>query len=469
MKIFSPMRKITMFVLLAVSTLPIRAEIRLPNILSSNMVLQQRSQVSLWGWCDPGEKIKIAASWNDKVDSVTGTRDGRWQLTVQTPAAGGPYSIAFHGWNTVVLDNILIGEVWVCSGQSNMEMSESWGLPDAKAELPSCANPNIRFFHIPRTTSTHPQDDCQGKWAACDSNQLKTFSAVAYFFGKKLNKDLNVPIGLIETCWSGTPAEVWTPTAMIDDDPALKAANDRIPHSNGWPYLPGYCYNAMIAPIVPFHIAGAIWYQGEGNTANCDMYSKILTTMIAAWRSAWNEPLPFYYVQIAPFTYGPGNAGTIIREQQAKTTRLENTGMIVVSDLVSDTTDIHPKNKHDVGARLATLALAETYHKTGLTYKYPTYQNMEIKGDKITLSFDNAPTGLIIKDVEPSALVIAGEDHVFYPAKAKLEGNKLTVSAAAVKKPVAVRYQYSNAGVGNIAGKEGLPMAPFRTDNWPLQ
>jgi sialate O-acetylesterase len=462
------MRRLLLLSLLAFAVFSAHANIRLPNILSSNMVLQQKAQVDLWGWCDPGERVKVVASWNGKTDSVTGSRDGWWRITLQTPAAGGPYTLSIKGWNSIQLDNILIGEVWVCSGQSNMEMCETWGLPDVKAELPVCDNANIRFFHIPRTTSIHPQDDCPGKWAACDSNELKTFSAVAYYFGKKLNKDLNVPIGLVEASWGGTPAEVWTPVPTVNDDPGLKTAAERLQPANGWPYLPGYCFNGMIAPITSFRIAGAIWYQGEGNTANGDTYSRIFTAMIAAWRSAWNEPLPFYYVQIAPFTYGPNNLGTVVREQQAKTMRLENTGMVVVSDLVSDTTDIHPKNKHDVGFRLANWALAETYRQPGITYKNPTYGGMEVKGDKVTISIDNAQGGLAIKGKEPSALFIAGEDHVFYPAKARIEGNRLIVTSAAVKIPTAVRYQFTNAGIGNIAGKEGLPLAPFRTDDWPL-
>ena len=462
------MKMLPLLALLVFGMTNAHANVRLPSVLSSNMVLQQRSQSYLWGWCEPGEKIRIVASWNDKVDSVQGTRDGRWKLSLPTPGAGGPYTITIKGWNTITLENVLIGEVWVCSGQSNMEMCETWGLPDVKAELPSCNNPDIRFFRIPRTTSTHPQDDCPGKWTACDSNELKYFSAVGYFFGKRLNKELNVPIGLIEASWGGTPAEVWTPEGMITGDLSLRASAERLKPADGWPYLPGYCFNGMIAPITPFSIAGAIWYQGEGNTANGDSYAKTFATMIAAWRSAWNLPLPFYYVQIAPFTYGVKNEGTVVREQQEKTMRLENTGMVVVSDLVDDTTDIHPKNKHDVGYRLANWALAETYHHTGVIYKSPAYQSMEIKGDKITISVGNVPNGMVIKGSEPRELVVAGEDRVFYPAKAKLEGNKLIVSAAEVKKPVAVRYQFSNAGIGNISGREGLPLVPFRTDDWPL-
>ena len=462
------MRKLCLFTLLMAGILSANANVRLPNVLSSNMVLQQRAQANLWGWCDPGEKIRITASWNDRADSVQGTRDGHWKIALPTPSAGGPYTITIRAGNTVILDNILIGEVWVCSGQSNMEMCETWGLPDVKAELPDCSNPNIRFFHIPRTTAANPQDDCPGNWTACDSNQLRSFSAVAYFFGKKLNKELNVPIGLIEASWGGTPVEVWTPTTMITGDPALKASAERLKPANGWPYLPGYCYNGMIAPITPFAIAGAIWYQGEGNTANADTYCKAFTAMIAAWRSAWKAPLPFYYVQIAPFSYGANNMGTIVREQQAKTMLLENTGMVVVSDLVTDTTDIHPKDKHNVGLRLANWALAETYRKPGIAYRNPSFQGMEIKGDKVTLTFDNAPNGLLLNGKEPQSLVIAGDDRVFYPAKAKIEGNKMIVSAAAVKKPAAVRYQFTNAAIGNIAGKDGLPLAPFRTDDWPL-
>ena len=209
------MKNLCLFFLLLAACLIGRANVRLPNVLSSNMVLQQHSSVHLWGWCEPTEKIHIRTSWGSPIDSVTGTRDGNWQISLATPAAGGPYTITIQGWNTVVLDNILIGEVWICSGQSNMEMSETWGLPDVKAELPTCNNPRIRFFHVPRTTALTPQDNCAGEWTACDSNTLKQFSAVGYFFAKKLNIDLDIPIGIIESAWSGSPAEVWTPAPLV--------------------------------------------------------------------------------------------------------------------------------------------------------------------------------------------------------------------------------------------------------------
>jgi sialate O-acetylesterase len=442
------------------------ANVRLPAVLADNMVLEQHATTKLWGWCDAGEKIFITPSWSQVTDSVVGTRDGHWVLAVATPAAGGPYTIDIRGWNMIHLKNVLIGEVWVCSGQSNMEMCETWGLPDVKADLPTCANDRIRFFHVPRTTSMTVQDDCPARWAACDSEELKTFSAVAYYFGKTLNKELDVPVGLIEASWGGTPAEVWTPEVLVNDDPALKAANAKLVPAPGWPHLPGYCYNGMIAPLTSFSIAGALWYQGESNVVAPDAYAKLLTTMIGAWRKAWNENLPFYYVQIAPFAYGTKEQGSLLREQEAAVQDLEGTGMVVISDLVTDTTDIHPKDKHDVGLRLANWALAETYHRPGLYYKNPRFSGMEVSGDKVTLSFSNAPNGLMVKGKSVLALVVAGEDHVFYPAEGKVVGSKLEVWSKEVKKPVAVRYQFSNAGIGNVFSKEGLPMAPFRTDAW---
>ena len=442
------------------------ANVRLPAVLSDNMVLQQRSTTKLWGWCEPGEKIYVTASWNNNRDSVKGTRDGNWQLSLATPAAGGPYTIEIKAGNTIVLKNVLVGEVWVCSGQSNMEMCETWGLPDVRQELPSCYNSNIRFFQIPRTTATNPQDDCKAEWAVCDSNTLKRFSAIGYFFGKRLNQELNVPVGLVQAAWGGTPAEVWTPAGLVTGDAALKTAAMQQKPADGWPYLPGYCYNAMIAPLTPYTIAGALWYQGESNTAAPATYAKLLTTMIGSWRKAWNNDFPFYYVQIAPFTYEVKDQGSLLREQEAACEEVEKTGMVVISDLVTDTTNIHPKNKHDVGLRLANWALSDTYHRSGIAYKNPRYQGMATKGDKLILSFSDAPNGLVVKGAAIREVYIAGDDKVFYPAEARIEGGRLIVSARQVKSPIAVRYQFSNAGIGNLFSKEGLPLAPFRTDNW---
>ena len=462
------MRRVLLLFLSVITVSVSRSEVRLPSVLSNNMVLQQQSRVSLWGWCDPGEKVRVTVSWDGQADSAKGDRDGRWKLLVATPSAGGPYTITIKGWNTIVLDNILIGEVWVCSGQSNMEMNETWGLPDVRQDLPACYNPDIRFFHVPRTTAMAPQDNCSGQWTACDSNTLKQFSAVAYFFGKRLNKEMNVPIGLIEVAWGGTPAEVWTPAGLIEGDDIMRTAAGKQKPYDGWPYKPGYCYNAMIAPLTSFSIAGAIWYQGEANVSAPSSYGRLLTTMIASWRQAWRMPLPFYYVQIAPFTYGVKDQAAVLREQESLVQHVENTGMVVISDLVDDTTNIHPKNKHDVGARLAAWALANTYHRRGLVYKSPAYSGMEIRNDNIVITCSDAADGLTVKGGQVKELFMAGEDRVFKPATARIEGNRLVISAAGIKKPVAVRYQFDNAGIGNVSGKDGLPLAPFRTDDWPI-
>ena len=454
------------------------ANVRLPAILSDNMILQQRSTARLWGWCEPGEMIYVTPSWRNEVDSVRGTRDGNWQLPLSTPAAGGPYTIQIWtgsaAWpgsagrpgNTIELKNVLIGEVWVLSGQSNMEMCETWGLPDVQEELPTCYNGQIHFFHVPRTTSTNPQDDVKAEWTECDSNTLKSFSAAGYFFAKRLNKELNVPVGLIEAAWGGTPAEVWTPSELVNGDSTLKADAGKQHPQAGWPYVPGYCYNGMIAPLTSFTIAGTLWYQGEANVGAPTSYARLLEAMIGAWRKAWNSDFPFYYVQIAPFTYGGKNQAALLREQEGAVQTFGNTGMVVISDLVTDTTNIHPKDKHDVGIRLGNWALAATYHQPGIVYKNPWYLGMESKGDRIVINLAGAPAGLVVKGGPVRTLVIAGDDKVFYPAEGKIEGSRLIVFSQEVKKPVAVRYQFSDAGIGNLFSKEGLPVEPFRTDSW---
>jgi len=462
------MKKLFLFTFLLCISLAGIANIRLPNIINNYMVLQQQSNVKLWGWAEPGERILVITSWDNKTDSVMATRDAKWQVNVATPKAGGPYTITLKGYNTITLNNVLIGEVWVCSGQSNMEMSGSWGLEDIKNELPNAYNTNIRFFHIPKTTATAPQDNCAGEWAVCDSNTLKSFSAAGYFFGKQLNQKLNVPIGLIESAWGGTPAEVWTPDSVVNSNNTLKAAAAKLQPSNGWPYMSGYTYNAMIAPITLYNIAGTIWYQGESNTNTASTYTQLFTDMITSWRKAWNKDFPFYYVQIAPYKYGTPYIGALLREQQQKTMQLDKTGMVVITDLVADTNNIHPINKHDVGYRLANWALAETYNQPGIAYKSPMYKSMTVNKDKAIISFDNVQNGLTIKGGNVRELYIAGNDKIFFPATATVKNGQLIISSKYVKQPVAVRYGFSNTAEGNLFSTEGLPVAPFRTDDWQV-
>lgn len=442
-------------------------QIRLPAVIASNMVLQRNSTVQLWGWAHAGEKVRVHTSWNNSLDSTVTTRDAKWRITIKTPEAGGPYTITLQGNNLVKLENVLIGEVWVCSGQSNMAWSSYQGLKDVIAEFPTCADSKMRFFQIPNTTAEYPQDDCSATWAVCDSNTLKGFSAVGYFFGKKLRQDLDIPIGLINTSWGGTPAEVWTPAPEVEKDAALKEAAAKLTPSNGWPGTPGYTYNAMIAPITSFSIAGAIWYQGESNAGTASTYTKLMGTMISAWRKAWNKEFPFYFVQIAPYNYGKGTIkGALLREAQTETLQFPHTGMAVITDLVADTGNIHPTNKHDVGLRLANWALSDTYGKTGIAYKSPQFNQMEKKDNKIVLHFDNAEDGLVLKGKKAEQFFIAGADRQFVPADVLVKGNTVTVSAKTVKQPEAVRFGFTNTAIGNIFSKAGLPVNPFRTDNW---
>jgi sialate O-acetylesterase len=444
------------------------ATVRLPAIIGSHMVLQQQSEVKIWGWCEPGEKISIKVSWDTTTYRATGNSNAKWSLNIKTGAAGGPYKISIAGHNTIELDDVMLGEVWVCSGQSNMEMSYNWGLKQYTDEMNNASNNSMRLFHIPRLTADHPQDDTKGKWVVCNPEDAKNFSSIGYFFGKHINEALNVPVGLVNASWGGTPAEVWTPKEVVDNNVSLKAAADSLKPASGWPIRQGLTYNAMISPIANYNIAGAIWYQGETNTGTSYTYQQLFTSMIGAWRKAWNKQFPFYYVQLAPYTYGNNNIGALLREAQTKSLSCPKTGMVVTSDLVDNINDIHPKLKKEVGLRLANLALADTYGKAISGYNSPVYKSMKIENDKILIYFNNVEDGLVIKGSASTEFYIAGDDKNFVPAQAKISGNTVIVSNKSVKNPVAVRFAFSNTAMPNLYSKAGLPVNLFRTDDWPV-
>lgn len=446
------------------------AIVRLPPVVSSNMVLQRNAQATLWGWANPSERFIIISSWKTTVDSVTAFNSGKWKAKFSTPEAGGPYTITIKGrFNTIVLENILIGEVWICSGQSNMEMSNTQQIKD---ELPGSANDNIRFFTVAKKTSEYPQDHAEGEWVSCNEETLRRFSAVGYFFGKKLHKELNVPIGLIQSAWSGTPVELWEPAEVIDSDPIMKEAATKIKDVTYRPNKPGLIYNAMIYPISNYTIAGTIWYQGEGNTARAHAYEKMFTGMIGAWRKQFGYEFPFYFVQIAPYAYESTYEAALLMEQQTRSLSYPGTGMVVITDLVENVKDLHPKNKLDIGLRLANIALAETYKQNipAPVYKHPMYKRMEVNKGKVSLYFDNAPNGFMLKgdQKQPTEFLIAGGDQNFLPADVKLEKDRIVVSNKQISNPVAVRFSFSNTGTSNVFNKEGLPIVPFRTDSWEV-
>ncbi len=637
----------------------LRGQVTLPAVIGSHMVLQQNSEAPLWGWASPGENISIATSWDSgKVQAAAGS-DGKWSVKVKTPPAGGPFTIEIAGKNKIVLDDILIGEVWICSGQSNMEMPlkgwPEWGGPidGSEAAIKEANYPNIRLFTVKKAYSFVPVDTCSGNWAACTPETAKDFSATGYFFGRTLSQKLNIPIGLIHTSWGGTAAEAWTSNEFISQIPkfnnasgrcdpelfyktaidnyykeqekwvkgigfnvseqgpawssgadtgegwadakvpsewaatpvgsyngmveyrmtfkvpkgwvgkptvielgpidemdvtwlngkligshlnpgdwatprkyevpagtlkagenilALRVANTSglggingkeadlkislakakgkpVPLAGTWkirkaeaigkvppvpdcincnyPNTPTMLYNAMIRPLVPFAIKGAIWYQGESNRYDGLLYRDIFTGMIRNWRSDWKQgEFPFYFVQIAPYTYQDSYSTGLLREaQEWAMKKLPNTGMVVTMD-IGNLKNIHPGNKADVGKRLAAWALAKDYGLINTAYGSPFYRGFQIEGNKIRIMFDNVSGGLTTFGNELVGFQIAGADKVFHPAKATVGDRVVFVESPEVPRPVAVRFGWNSTDLTNLYNLLGLPAAPFRTDTW---
>jgi len=648
-----------------------QSELRLPAIFSDNMVLQQSSDVPVWGKGNPNSMVKIFGSWGTIVESQVNS-DSVWSVKIKTPEAGGPYKLTISdNEKNIEYQNVLIGEVWLCSGQSNMEMPlEGWPpespIRNSKEEISNADNSQIRFFTVIKDISAVPKDNCKGEWTECNSKTAATFSATAFFFGQNLYNELKIPIGLIHSSWGGTPVEAWTsrkylskfdqfdstfkeidlgipieknlqswlnnfpvidmtkrtgeniwsdlnfndngcsqikyddtkwdtmklPTLWentkfgqfdgaiwfrknvqipkkwinkkliielgpIDDfdvtfvngnkvgaieedgnyqtkriysipenvnnsDKMLIAVrvNDtrggggiygkvdemnlinpedssKISIAGNWRYLPvaefkemkyyvfgsqigifkerpelpidfsaytpTFLYNGMIAPIIPFNIKGVIWYQGEANTGNPKFYETLFPNMIENWRNDFSNNFPFYFVQIAPFDYGPDIKSEYLRDVQRKTMDVEKTGMAVTLD-IGNPDNIHPADKQDVGMRLALWALNKDYGKN-VIYSGPIYKSMKIKGDKIELEFGSTGSGLVVKDGK-NQFEIAGDDQKFVPAKIKVKNNKLIIWSDSIKLPKAVRYAWSNIAQATLFNKEGLPASSFRTDNW---
>ena len=634
----------------------VSADVKLPAVISDHMVLQQNSKATLWGWAEPDEVIKVSGSWKPFIEGGTTTdKEGKWQLKLPTPSAGGPYDITIKANNTITLRDVLVGEVWICSGQSNMEMGMKM-IENSDQEIAAADYPNIRLFDVARTVSSTPKQDLPGSWVKCSPETVANhgtwggFSATAYYFGRQLHKELNVPVGLIATNWGGTVAQAWTPPDMLGDYPEYNKVIDQLKNRNseqleqqyqsqmedwqkkigqldpgtsqGWkemsyddsdwktmdqpvswsqteldsfdgivwfrkytnlppswaskdltielgpiddfdavyfngiligqtftwtpprvytipaeiakvgkniiavrtidyqgeggfrgtpdqmaiypkgssknnaatlagtwkyktstpvkdiphkpeslnklsPNTPSVLYNAMIAPLVPFTIKGAIWYQGESNAQKAIEYRTLFPNMIESWRTKWDcGQFPFYYVQIAPYHYkGQGFNSAVLREAQMFSMSTPNTGMVVVSD-IGDNDDIHPRNKMDVGKRLSLWALAKTYNKEGIVYSGPIYKSMKVEGDKIRLFFDYTGSGLMSKGGPLTDFTIAGEDKNFVDATAVIDGDTVVVSSDSVKNPVAVRFAFTNTNEPNFFNKEGLPASSFRTDDW---
>lgn len=452
------------------------AKITLPFNFTDNMVLQQKTEVLFHGLASPKKKITIKTSWDNRMYSTYSDNAGNWKMEIITPSAGGPYEISISDGKMITLKNILIGEVWFCSGQSNMEMPlAGWGeIINYEKEITDATYPCIRLFQVKHTTAMKPQDEAvvDFGWTECRPETIGDFSSTAYFFARKLWQELKIPIGLIHSSWGGTPAESWTSYEGGEKVNSYKARLEEgmKEAEKNEQYRPGALYNAMVHPFIEFPIQGVIWYQGEDNVGRATEYVDLFQAMINDWRTKWKSvAMPFYFVQLAPFhkpeVVEPTSQWALLREAQCAALNLKNTGMAVITD-IGDSLDIHPKNKQEVGRRLALLALTDTYNKYELAESTaPKYDDYRVEGSKIRVRFKQLGQGLCPEEIL-KGFIIAGTDHVFYSADAFIEGNDVIVSAPQVTCPAAVRYGWADYPVCNLYGKSGLPVSPFRTDKW---
>lgn len=426
---------------------PVSADVKLPTVLDSHMVIQRDQPVRIWGWADVGEKVEVALNGESK--TVTAGDDGRWLVELGPQQADGkPRDIAINGKNEIKLTDVLVGEVWIGSGQSNME----WQLKNTHGSAEAIAaadHPDIRLFHVPKVQQKTPAEDVKAKWKICTPASVPNFSAVLYFYGKELHEKLDVPIGLINSSWGGSPIEPWT----IKDDNS------------------GGMYNGMIAPLTHVAVKGAIWYQGETNVLrnNGLSYTVKMKDLIGGWRTAFRNPeLAFHFVQIAPWSgrYEPGQLPALW-EAQVATLKIPHTGMAVTTDLVDNISDIHPRNKSDVGHRLSLWALTKTYGRSGIIYSGPLFESMSIEGKNIRVAFAHVGEGLKSSDDKPlTEFQIAGADGNFVPATAEVDGQSVLISAESMSEPTQVRFGWHKVAMPNLVNSAELPASPFQSKNW---
>ena len=457
----------------------LHAQLKLASLFTDNMVLQQKTEVPVWGWTNAGKNVKVTSSWDKKSYSTKADANGKWKVFLKTPAAGGPYELTVSDGQIVRLNNVLVGEVWLCSGQSNMEMPMKGfkGQPviGSNEAILKSGNKNIRVYTVPRGATTTPQENSKpSEWKEAAPEAISNFSATAYYFGKDLNELLNVPIGLINVSYGGSPVESWMDVETLKAYPGIQvpAQTDSIKTPNRTPTA---LYNAMLYPVIGYGIKGIIWYQGESNYDRPDQYEYLFPSMVKEWRRQWNAPeQPFYFTQIAPYNYAqlpPYNAGgkynsAYLRDAQRKAVaKISNSAMAVLLD-AGEEANIHPANKKIVGERLALLALAKTYGLKGFGAESPGYDTLVVANGIAEVKFKNAPNWLTSFGKELLLFEIAGKDKIFYPAKAIIYRSSVMVSSPQVKEPVAVRYAFKDFTKAELYSTEGLPVSSFRTDNW---
>jgi sialate O-acetylesterase len=448
------------------------SQTKLPAFFSDSMVLQQQTEAAIWGNDKPNTKIVAKGSWGKTSSAIT-DETGKWRLKISTPSAGGPFTLIIKGSNKIIFNNVLIGEVWLCSGQSNMEMTvkgnASQPIIGSNEAILNSTNSTIRVFHTPHSVSKSPLNDVNGNWKFATPATTGNFSAVAYFFAKKINAILGIPIGIIQTSWGASTVESWMDSATLATFKQVKIPPKVTINVANTTHT--MMYNSMLHPYVGYTIKGILWYQGESNRENSQEYQQLFTLLINSWRKQWQQEIfPFYFVQIAPHAGIGTISGALLREAQLKTMQaVEKTGMAVTMD-IGEKNMIHPAQKELVGNRLAYWALVKDYNIQGVAYSGPVYQRMEKgKGDSLIVTFDHAEMGLNTFGKPLTDFEIAGEDKMFYPAKAiftKDRRNSITVWSDNVKNPLSVRYAFKNWVEGCLYNTQGLPASSFRTDNW---
>lgn len=492
-----------------------KADVKLPALFSDNMVLQQGIECAMWGWADPGEEVSVKL--HKKTHKTKADSTGKWKLNLQKlKATNDPFSIIVNGKNTLTIKNVLVGEVWLCSGQSNMQWSVN-ASNDPDLEKLTANYPNIRLITVPRTGTQEPQDDFNGLWEPCTPETVAEFSAVGYYFGRQLHLTLQVPIGLIDNAWGGSACEAWIKRDLLEKLPSAKPYMEAwksteatfdakkaqanyenqveawkakaqqaklnkkpIPNKPRAPrnpligqHRPANLYNGVLKPVIGYGIKGTIWYQGESNSGRAKAYRDVFPLMINSWRDEWGlGDFSFYWVQLADFrdeTSTPQDSTWAeLRESQTLALKLPNTGQAVITDL-GEAHDIHPKDKQNVAKRLARWALAKDY-KYEIVHRSPQFKASQRNGSKLILHFEYVGGGLDTFDVRtPIGFTIAGEDKIFHPAKAKiLDKDRIEIHSEKVPNPISARYAWADNPIANMQNREGLPLTPFRTDKYQM-
>jgi len=451
------------------------ANLKLPAVFTDGMVLQQESSVAVWGLASSNTKVEVLSSWKHQTYTTTSDQQGHWKMNIRTPKAGGPYQLTIKDdQSKITLNNVLIGEVWIASGQSNMAMSMKGfsakePILHSDSILAAANNDQIRFFMAPQTSWAQPmQEYRKSNWNSASPTTARNFSAVAYTFASELQQKLKVPVGIIQVAWGGTFIQSWMSAKSLQAFPEVKLLPEKdvaFEDKN----TPAGLFNGMINPLIGYSIKGVIWYQGEQNVRDPKLYAKLFPLMVKDWRSLWGQNFAFYYAQIAPWDYKSANhKAPWLREMQLNAlNEIPNAGMAVLTDIGMENT-IHPPDKQTVGKRLSYLALQQTYRQTKIKAQGPTFHQLKIKDNQLWLTFKHHE-GLYLTEPESSTFEIAGADQVFYPAQAIINNGEIILTSPKVTKPLAARYAYKGWVKGNLYNKYGLPASSFRTDNWEIK